>query len=56
MQVVGVAEDGKYNSLTEDPQPAVFLPILQSPSSATTLVVRAARDKVHCTLTSLARP
>jgi len=38
--VVGVAEDGKYQNLTEDPQPAQFVPILQAPSIATTLVVR----------------
>ena len=31
-------------SLTEDPQPAMFLPILQSPSSDTWLVVRSNRD------------
>jgi predicted permease len=43
-QVVGIAEDGKYNSLTEDPQPAMFLPILQSPSTSTWLVVRSSRD------------
>jgi predicted permease len=41
VQVVGVAEDGKYNSLTEDPAPAMFLPILQSPSTSTQLLVRA---------------
>jgi predicted permease len=41
IQVVGVAEDGKYHDLTEDPQPAQFVPILQSPSIATMLVVRA---------------
>jgi macrolide transport system ATP-binding/permease protein len=40
IEVVGVAEDGKYVNLTEDPQPAVFLPILQSPSSDIRLVVR----------------
>ena len=34
IQVVGVAEDGKYGSLTEDPQPAMFLPILQWPSNS----------------------
>jgi predicted permease len=39
IQVVGVAEDGKYNSLTENPQPVMFLPILQSPSKSTCLVV-----------------
>jgi ABC-type antimicrobial peptide transport system permease subunit len=33
--VVGIVEDGKYLSLTEDPQPAMFLPILQAPPSAT---------------------
>jgi hypothetical protein len=35
VQVAGVVEDGKYRTLTEDPQPALFLPILQAPSSAT---------------------
>jgi predicted permease len=44
IQVVGIAEDGKYNSLTESPQTAMFLPILQWPSSATTLVVHSERD------------
>jgi predicted permease len=44
IQVVGIAEDGKYGSLTEDPQPAMFLPILQSPSGSTWLVVRSNRD------------
>jgi predicted permease len=41
IQVVGIAEDGKYGSLTEDPQPVMFLPILQSPSTSTWLVVRS---------------
>lgn len=41
IQVVGVAQDGKYESLTEDPMPAAFLPILQSPESDTWLVVRS---------------
>jgi predicted permease len=44
IQVVGIAEDGKYGSLTEDRTPAMFLPILQSPSSTTQLVVRSSRD------------
>jgi predicted permease len=44
IQVVGVVEDGKYMSLTEDPVAVVFLPIMQSPSSETWLVVRAAGD------------
>jgi predicted permease len=41
IQVVGIAEDGKYYNLTENPQPAQFVPILQLPSGGTTLIVRA---------------
>jgi predicted permease len=44
VQVVGIAQDGKYYQLTEDPKPAMFLPFLQSPSSLTCLVVRSERD------------
>jgi ABC-type antimicrobial peptide transport system permease subunit len=44
LQVVGIVEDGKYASLAEDPQPAMFLPNLQSPSSQTCLVVRSNGD------------
>jgi ABC-type antimicrobial peptide transport system permease subunit len=45
VQVVGIAEDGKYTSLTEDPRLAMFLPILQWPSNSTWLVVRSSRDR-----------
>ncbi|HEY0702154.1 MAG TPA: ABC transporter permease [Candidatus Acidoferrales bacterium] len=44
IEVVGLAEDGKYSSITEDPHAAMFRPILQSPSSATVLLVRSGRD------------
>jgi predicted permease len=44
VEVVGIAEDGKYSSLTEDPHPAMFLPILQWPAGAPFLVVRSKRD------------
>ena len=45
VQVVGIVEDGKYASLAEDPQPAMFLPILQQPpSNEMALVVRSNRD------------
>jgi predicted permease len=44
VQTVGVVEDGKYLSLTEEQQPAIFLPSLQSPSSQSYLVVRSHRD------------
>src|SRR5580658_3241990 len=40
-QVVGVIEDGKYDSLTEDPTPAMFFPLAQSPDNNTTLVARS---------------
>jgi predicted permease len=44
VQVVGVVEDGKYAVITEDQQPAMFLPFLQSPLSQAYLVVRSHRD------------
>jgi predicted permease len=44
IQVVGIVEDGKYLNVAEDPQPAMFLPFLQAPSSWTSLVVRSDRD------------
>lgn len=44
IQVVGVVENGKYFSMTEDQQPAMFLPFLQSPPRATDLIVRSSRD------------
>jgi len=44
VQVVGIVENGKYGDITEDPRPAMFFPMLQSPSSGTTLVVRTNRD------------
>ncbi len=43
IQVVGIVEDGKYMSLTESPQPAMFRPILQAPSSLSCFIVRSAR-------------
>jgi len=44
LQVVGIVENGKYSRLTEDTQPAMFLPFLQSPSTQTYLAVRSDRD------------
>jgi predicted permease len=40
-RVIGVVEDGKYDSLTEDPQPAMFFPLGQSNDNNSTLVVRS---------------
>jgi predicted permease len=45
VQVVGIAENGKYTAnLAEDPQVAMFLPILQSAANDTWLVLRSSQD------------
>jgi len=43
VEVVGIVEDGKYKTLSEDPQCAMFMSILQSPSKETWLLVRSNR-------------
>ncbi|KAA6464916.1 FtsX-like permease family protein [Acidobacteria bacterium AB60] len=43
-EVVGIVEDGKYRTLTEDQQPAMFFSFLQQPTSSSVLVVRARGD------------
>ena len=46
--MVGIVEDGKYSLDLTDPLPAaMFLPILQSPSSETFVVVRSGGDPQH---------
>jgi predicted permease len=47
IQVVGITEDGKYTNLTEDPHPAMFLSILQFPTSEMHMVVRSNVDSQH---------
>jgi predicted permease len=44
VQVVGVTEDGKYSTLTEEPHAAMFLPLPQWPAGSPWMVVRARRD------------
>jgi predicted permease len=44
VEIVGVVEDGKYMSLTENQQPAMFLPFMRTPASDAVLVVRSSRD------------
>jgi predicted permease len=41
VRVVGIVEDGKYKTLSEEPQPAMFLSMLQSPSTWTWMIARA---------------
>ena len=43
-EIVGVVEDGRYRTLTEDQKPAMFFDFQQQPDSGTTLVVRSTRD------------
>ena len=43
-EVVGVVEDGKYETLTENPTAAVFWPILQRSNSDVVLLVRSNRN------------
>ncbi len=44
LEIVGVVENGKYNSLTEDQWAVYFRPLLQAPSISTWNVVRTDRD------------
>jgi predicted permease len=44
VRVVGIVEDGKYRTLSEDPQPAMFLSILQFSSTWTWMIVRTKQD------------
>jgi predicted permease len=44
-EVIGVVEDGKYETLTEDQKPAMFFSFLQFPSSDSWLIVRSQRDQ-----------
>jgi len=41
VEIVGVVEDGKYDSLTEAPEAAMFLPLAQIREGDTTLVLRS---------------
>jgi ABC-type antimicrobial peptide transport system permease subunit len=43
-EVVGVVENGKYRTLTENQQPAMFFSFLQQKASNTWLLVRSDRD------------
>lgn len=41
MEIVGVAADGKYRSLSEGPTPVVFRPLLQAYNATTVVVARS---------------
>jgi putative ABC transport system permease protein len=44
IEIVGVAQDGKYSSLAEQPNPFVYLPLAQNYESKVTLIARGAGD------------
>jgi ABC-type antimicrobial peptide transport system permease subunit len=48
-EVVGVVEDGKYDSLTENPQSAMYWSLGQNNENDTTLVVRSGRSPADIT-------
>lgn len=43
-EVIGIARDSKYNTLGENPQPYMYVPLIQNPSPAVTLFFRTASD------------
>jgi predicted permease len=57
--IVGIVEDGKYGSLTEDAAPAVFYSVAQSPDTDTHVLIRTAapatlaRPRLAAALTSI---
>ncbi|MGA9353835.1 MAG: ABC transporter permease [Terriglobales bacterium] len=44
IQIVGIVGDGKYFSLTEDPEDTAFFPITQQPTPHTSFIVRMRPD------------
>lgn len=40
MEVIGIAKDGKYRTLGEDPRPYMFLPLYQNYATSATFVLR----------------
>jgi predicted permease len=49
VEIVGIVEDGKYQSLGEDPGPAVFFPLTQLGTHWTTLVARSSLPAANIT-------
>ena len=54
IQIVGIAADGKYLSLSEDQDDAAFFPIAQQPSSKTSLIVRLYPDSPEAATNEMA--
>ena len=41
MEIIGIAKDGRYRNLYEDPLPYMFLPVYQHPRTSVTLLISA---------------
>ena len=52
-EVIGVAADGKYNSLGEDPKPAFYRPLLRNYSTSASLVARTNSNGSQAAITGL---
>jgi predicted permease len=52
-EVIGVAADGKYNSLGEDPKPAFYRPLLRNYSTNASLVARTSGNDSQAALAGL---
>ncbi len=44
LEIVGVVEDGKYRTVTEDPRSAIFRPLKQAHTSACRILIRPTHD------------
>jgi predicted permease len=57
--IIGITEDGKYGTLTEDPTPALYYSVAQNPDTATNVLMRTsspaaiARPRLAAALTSI---
>jgi ABC-type antimicrobial peptide transport system permease subunit len=47
VEVIGIAEDGKYFTFSEDPRPIIFQRVTRSTETETALVVRSNRDETQ---------
>jgi predicted permease len=54
VQIVGIVGDGKYLSLSEEPEVAAFFPISQRPGTKTSLIVRIRPDSSEVALNDTA--